>query len=155
MTPSNGPLGEAEEVLPPCTALCAGCARKDILAQGGPQAIPTLPPGRGSQVPGASVLRCLLQNFQEEMSSSSVLNKGARGWWCKRGSQHGILMGQPGAAGSPRSSISPFHWRLETLCFLPEPHSSKAVSACWTPPCKMLPPLSDSKTRAHFLHVPT
>lgn len=45
-------------------------------------------------------------DFQEEMSSSSVLSKGAQSWGCKRGSQCGILVGQPGAAGSPRSSMS-------------------------------------------------
>lgn len=123
---------ETQEVFHHCTALCA---KKDVPAQGGPQGVLTLPPGRGSQVPGAPVLQCLLQTFPGgDALQHFVLSKGARGWRCKRGSQRGILVGQPGAAGSPRSSrVSPLHWCLEMLCLLPEPHGSRTVPACWTP----------------------
>lgn len=44
--------------------------------------------------------------FQEEICPDTVLNKGVWSPWCKRGPQCGIPVGQPGAGGSPRSSMS-------------------------------------------------
>lgn len=95
------------------------------------------------------------KHFQEEMPSDTVLNKGVQGWWCKRGCQHGILVEQPGAAGSPRPSMSlspPLEPR-NAVCSQSPTAAEQCLPAGHHP--QMLTPLSDSKTRAHFLHVPT
>lgn len=92
--------------------------------------------------------------FQEEICPDTVLNKGVWSPWCKRGSQRGILVGQPGAGGSPRSSMSLSRPLVPRNALFAPSQQQSSIYLLHTIP-QMLPPLSNSKTRAHFLHVPT